>query len=298
MTGKTAVVIGTGPIRIGQGIEFDYCCVHSAWALQEAGIESHHHQLQSGDGLDRLRHLRPPLLRAARRGERARTSSRTRPDRATSPRRHRPVRRADRNQPGRAALAAPACRSSAPARRRSTSPRTGGGSRASSSDLGIPQPPGAAVTHARRGDEDGADASATRCWCARPTCSAAARWRSSRTRPSSSRYLAHGAEAGAGKPGPHRQVPRWQGGRGRCDLRRRDGAHPRRSWSTSSAPACTPATRWRSTRRATCTEAEVDTIVDYTTRIGLGAGVRGLINIQYVIAAASAGEVRASTSSR
>ena len=37
---EKAVVISSGPIRIGQGIEFDYCCVHSAWALQEAGIKS------------------------------------------------------------------------------------------------------------------------------------------------------------------------------------------------------------------------------------------------------------------
>jgi carbamoyl-phosphate synthase large subunit len=37
---KKAVVIGSGPIRIGQGIEFDYCSVHSAWALQEADIKS------------------------------------------------------------------------------------------------------------------------------------------------------------------------------------------------------------------------------------------------------------------
>ena len=35
-----AIVIGSGPIRIGQGIEFDYCSVHSAWALREAGYES------------------------------------------------------------------------------------------------------------------------------------------------------------------------------------------------------------------------------------------------------------------
>ena len=34
---ETAVVIGSGPIRIGQGIEFDYCSVHAAWALREAG---------------------------------------------------------------------------------------------------------------------------------------------------------------------------------------------------------------------------------------------------------------------
>jgi len=40
LEGKKAVVIGSGPIRIGQGIEFDYCCVHSAWALQEAGVKS------------------------------------------------------------------------------------------------------------------------------------------------------------------------------------------------------------------------------------------------------------------
>lgn len=37
---KKAVVLGSGPIRIGQGIEFDYCSVHSAWALQETGIKS------------------------------------------------------------------------------------------------------------------------------------------------------------------------------------------------------------------------------------------------------------------
>ena len=35
-----ALVLGSGPIRIGQGIEFDYCSVHAAWALQEEGIQS------------------------------------------------------------------------------------------------------------------------------------------------------------------------------------------------------------------------------------------------------------------
>jgi len=35
-----ALVIGSGPIRIGQGIEFDYCSVHSAWALREANVRS------------------------------------------------------------------------------------------------------------------------------------------------------------------------------------------------------------------------------------------------------------------
>jgi carbamoyl-phosphate synthase large subunit len=40
LEGERAVVIGSGPIRIGQGIEFDYCSVHSAWALQVAGVKS------------------------------------------------------------------------------------------------------------------------------------------------------------------------------------------------------------------------------------------------------------------
>ena len=38
LPGKKALVIGSGPIRIGQGIEFDYSAVHAAWALQEAGV--------------------------------------------------------------------------------------------------------------------------------------------------------------------------------------------------------------------------------------------------------------------
>jgi carbamoyl-phosphate synthase large subunit len=39
-TGRTVVVVGSGPIRIGQGIEFDYSCVHAARALHEAGVAS------------------------------------------------------------------------------------------------------------------------------------------------------------------------------------------------------------------------------------------------------------------
>ncbi|MBU0713901.1 MAG: carbamoyl-phosphate synthase large subunit [Verrucomicrobia bacterium] len=46
-TGRTSVstrrkimILGGGPNRIGQGIEFDYCCVHAAFALREAGVET------------------------------------------------------------------------------------------------------------------------------------------------------------------------------------------------------------------------------------------------------------------
>ncbi|HEY4179373.1 MAG TPA: carbamoyl-phosphate synthase large subunit [Kofleriaceae bacterium] len=37
---KKVIILGGGPNRIGQGIEFDYCCVHAAMALKEEGIES------------------------------------------------------------------------------------------------------------------------------------------------------------------------------------------------------------------------------------------------------------------
>ncbi|MBX6396439.1 MAG: carbamoyl-phosphate synthase large subunit, partial [Alicyclobacillaceae bacterium] len=38
--GPKALVIGSGPIRIGQGIEFDYCSVHAVWALRRLGYET------------------------------------------------------------------------------------------------------------------------------------------------------------------------------------------------------------------------------------------------------------------
>ncbi len=37
---KKILVLGSGPIRIGQGIEFDYCSVHCVWALKEEGYET------------------------------------------------------------------------------------------------------------------------------------------------------------------------------------------------------------------------------------------------------------------
>ncbi|MBF0480818.1 MAG: carbamoyl-phosphate synthase large subunit [Desulfovibrionaceae bacterium] len=38
--GKKVVILGGGPNRIGQGIEFDYCCCHASYALKELGVES------------------------------------------------------------------------------------------------------------------------------------------------------------------------------------------------------------------------------------------------------------------
>ena len=88
--GNSVVILGSGPNRIGQGIEFDYCCVHAAKTFRVARPRGGHGQLQPRDRLDGLRHVRPPLLRTARRGGGARDLR----ARAAARRRH-PVRRAD-----------------------------------------------------------------------------------------------------------------------------------------------------------------------------------------------------------
>src|SRR5665811_399171 len=38
--GKKVMILGSGPNRIGQGIEFDYCCCHASFSLQQMGVES------------------------------------------------------------------------------------------------------------------------------------------------------------------------------------------------------------------------------------------------------------------
>ncbi len=69
------IILGGGPNRIGQGIEFDYCCVHAAYALKRRRLRDHHGQLQSGDRQHRLRHVRPAVFRAADRGGRHRAGA-------------------------------------------------------------------------------------------------------------------------------------------------------------------------------------------------------------------------------
>ena len=80
----SVVILGSGPNRIGQGIEFDYCCVHAAQTVRELGPRRGDGQLQPGDRLDRLRHLRPAVLRAADARGRARACARSSSPRAWS----------------------------------------------------------------------------------------------------------------------------------------------------------------------------------------------------------------------
>ena len=78
---RKVVILGSGPNRIGQGIEFDYCCVHAAMALREMGVRVDHGQLQPGDGEHRFRRVGPAVLRAgcvrARDGHRRRRRNRS-----------------------------------------------------------------------------------------------------------------------------------------------------------------------------------------------------------------------------
>ena len=90
-------------------------------------VRDHHGQLQPGDRLDRLRHLRPALFRAADRRGRDRDGP-GRAEQGRSAGRHRPVRRPDAAQAGARRWKRPASRSSAPRPTRSTWPRTASGS--------------------------------------------------------------------------------------------------------------------------------------------------------------------------
>ena len=51
---KKVLVLGSGPIRIGQGIEFDYCSVHCTWAFAKEGWETVIVNNNPGDRIDRL----------------------------------------------------------------------------------------------------------------------------------------------------------------------------------------------------------------------------------------------------
>ena len=143
------VILGGGPNRIGQGIEFDYCCCQAAFALRADGLRGRHGQLEPRDRQHRLRHLRPPLLRAADGRGRAQHLRARRADR-----RDRPVRRPDPAEPGQGARGGRACRSSARAPRASTWPRTASGSASSSTGSACGRRPTASATELRRGAAD------------------------------------------------------------------------------------------------------------------------------------------------
>ncbi len=218
---ECVVVLGSGPIRIGQGIEFDYCSVQAATALRDVGCRGRDDQQQPGDGEHRLRLQRQAVLRAARRGVGAERDRRRAPARGG-----RAVRRPDRRQPG---APAPRRRRDHPRQRRRHHRRRRGQAHLRGADALARDPAAARRRHhrPRRGHGDrrphrlpGAGPPVVR--ARRPGHGGGAQPRRARALP----RRGHGrAPRGRLAPARHRaggQVPLRHRGRRRRHLRRRD----------------------------------------------------------------------------
>ena len=217
------VVIGSGPIRIGQGIEFDYCSVRAAMALRERGRAEHHDQLATRRRSAPTSTRRPALLRAARRRVACATCWTTRRG-ATGRRRASLASSAGRRRstwPSRWSRAGYALLGSRPATR-STSPRIATCSSDLLDHLGIPQPPG---RHRRDADEARRDCADQLGYpvLVRPSFVLGGRaMEICPRRRRAARVTRRVAKDISGKqPLPDRQVPRGRRDRGRRDLRRR-----------------------------------------------------------------------------
>jgi carbamoyl-phosphate synthase large subunit len=282
--GKKALVIGSGPIRIGQGIEFDYCSVHAAWALDDAGYTS---------------------IMANSNPETVSTDFDTSDRLYFEPLDEESVRDILDNEAGESAegggdvppsivqfggqtainLAGPLHNAAAPIigsssetidlaedRRRFEEFLSG---------LGIPQPPGAAVLNV----EDAIKTAEALGYpvLVRPSYVLGGRAMEIVQNPAELvRFVQHAAEVAEGKP---ILIDKYLEGKevevdGICDGERvlipgimehieRAGVH------SGDSMAVYPGVH--------LSTEEVDTIVDYTTRIGLALDVRGLMNVQYVI---------------
>ncbi len=190
------VILGSGPNRIGQGIEFDYCCVHASFALRDAGYETvmvncNPETVSTDyDTCDRL-YFEPltyeDVLNVIEAEQRRR---------AGVGRGHRLARRPDPAQAGRPAAPTTWCSAPRPASIDLAEDRERWN--ALCARLGIPQPAGRHRRHARRGAWPSPSAIGYPV-LVRPvaTCSAAGPWRSSTTTSSLSRAMAELAGFGS-----------------------------------------------------------------------------------------------------
>lgn len=239
-TKPAVIILGSGPNRIGQGIEFDYSCVHASFALSDAGYETvmvncnpetvstdydtsdrlYFEPLTLEDVLEivHAESLAGPIAGVVVQLGGQTPSASPRPSRTT------------------------ASPSSAPPRRPSTPPRTAAPSARSWPTPACP-PPSTAPPPPSRVPRRSPTRSATRSSSARPTCSAAAAWRSSTTRPASSR-------TSPSPPRSPRPAPCWSTASSTTPSRSTStpsttatSSTSAASWSTSRKPASTPATR-------------------------------------------------------
>jgi carbamoyl-phosphate synthase large subunit len=275
-----ALVIGSGPIRIGQGIEFDYCSVHAAWALQAAGVKailanSNPETVSTDfDTSDRL-YFEPlddeavrDLLENESPDDGARPSTIVQFGGQTAINLAGPLALADLPILGSSAEAIDIAED-----------------RARFEDLlsrlGIPQPPGAGITRV----EDALIVAQTIGYpvLVRPSYVLGGRAMEIVQGPSELiRYVQEAAQVAGGKPilidkyleGREVEVDAVCDGRetlipGVMEHIERAGVH-----SGDSMAVYPP---------ISLSDAEIATIVDYTQRIGLALHVHGLMNVQYVI---------------
>ena len=177
------MILGSGPNRIGQGIEFDYCCVHASMALRAAGYETvmvncNPETVSTDyDTSDRL-YFEPLTAEDVANVLDAEIGAGVGPGGA-------PVVGVIVSLGGQTPLklahSLPPDSSSAPARPRSTWPRTASAGTSCASGWASPSRPGGTAVGRRRGPDGGAQGRATPCWCGPATCSGAGPWRSSTT---------------------------------------------------------------------------------------------------------------------
>ena len=265
------VILGSGPNRIGQGIEFDYCCVHAGADVPRARLRDGDGQLQPRDGLDRLRHVRPALLRAAPR----RGGARDLRPRAARGRRH-PVRRPDAAQARARARAGgvpdprDAVRGGRPRRGSRALRRPVRAARDRGPRLGHGGRPGRARRPSPR-------QSATRCSCGRRTCSAAAACASA----TSPRTSARGRRS---RPGAGRPLPRGRRrARRRRALRRRGHLGRRAHGARRGGRRPFRRLLLRAARRSGLPNGVLAECVDTVERLAPALGVVGLINVQLAL---------------
>ena len=233
----SVVILGSGPNRIGQGIEFDYCCVHAAMTVRESGrdavmVNCNPETVSTDyDTSDRL-YFEPLTLEDVLgvieveqpEGVIVQFGGQT------------PLKLAAGLADAGVPLLGTPVESIHLAEDR---PSFGGAARRAGPEEAAVRDRGLG----RGGARGGRAAWATRCWCGRATCSAGARWRSATRREALADYLeAH--RTGHGQHDLPRPLPRERDrDRRRRALRRRGRSRSARSCSTSRRPACTRATR-------------------------------------------------------
>ena len=197
----------------------------------------------------------------------------------------RPARRPDPARAWRRGSRTPASRSSAPARRPSTSPRTAARSAEVLADAGLPAP-----KHGTATSYDGARRVAAGIGypvLVRPVLRPRRARHGDRLRRGAAGDLHGRGDRGLrGPSGARRPVPRRRDrDRRRRPLRRRGPLPRRASWSTSRRPASTPATPRACCRRSRWAARRSSGSATSTEALARGIGVRGLLNVQFALAA-------------